>query len=169
MDAYVNVVNARGLSQILLEVLHVCDKELFLAGEVLVDLSILVEDVDNYHFLLDRRRLARSLLFKAVMNAAIAYAGAASAFGLRHARHPCLLLLQVLRGNVVVEAHLLRGLLQTTFGRAHRTRDTAAGKTRECSLLVAEAVQNVSRRHWLLLRGLLLLRAALATSRAYQI
>lgn len=166
MDADVNVVDARCLCQVLLKVLHVCDKELLLAGEVFVDLAVLVEDVDNYHFLLSGRRLARSLLFKAVMNAAIADAGAAAAVRLRHARHARLLLLQVLRGNVVVEAgHLLRGLLHTPFGGADGPRDPSAGETRECCLLVAKAVQDVRRGYRLLLRSLLL--AALSTSRAY--
>ena len=51
MHTDVNVVDGGSLSEVLLEVLHVSDKEVFFACEVFVNLSIFVENMDHYNFL----------------------------------------------------------------------------------------------------------------------
>ena len=70
-DVY--VVHARGLGQVLLEVLHVRHQQLLLASEVLVHLAVLVEHVNHYH-LLCRQRVARApaapVLLETVMDTA---------------------------------------------------------------------------------------------------
>ena len=52
MHTDVDVVHTRRLGQVLLEVLHVCDEELLLASEILVDLPVLIEDMNDNDLLL---------------------------------------------------------------------------------------------------------------------
>ena len=66
VNTYIYVIHARRLSQVFLEVFHVCDEELLLTGEILVYLAVLIEDVDHDDLLL-LLTVATGLL-EAVMN-----------------------------------------------------------------------------------------------------
>ena len=97
MHTDVNVIHTRRLGQILLEVLHVCDEELLLASEILVDLPVLIEDVNDYDLLL---LLTAPSLLEAVVDPSLASGDRRVVAPARRTRaHPstCLLLLQVLR------------------------------------------------------------------------
>ena len=97
MHTDVNVIHTRRLGQILLEVLHVCDEELLLAGEILVDLPVLIEDVNDNDLLL---LLTAAGLLEAVVDPSLASGDrrdVAPARGTRAHASTCLLLLQVLR------------------------------------------------------------------------
>ena len=52
VDTDVDIVHTGGFCQVFFEVLHVGDEELFLTGEILVDLAILVKNVNHDHLLL---------------------------------------------------------------------------------------------------------------------
>jgi len=65
----VDVIHTRRLGQVLLEVLHVCDKELLLASEILVDLPVLIENVNDNDLLL---LLTAAGLLEAVVDPALA-------------------------------------------------------------------------------------------------
>jgi len=65
----VDVIHTRRLGQVLLEVLHVCDKELRLASEILVDLPVLIENVNDNDLLL---LLTAAGLLEAVVDPALA-------------------------------------------------------------------------------------------------
>ena len=69
MHTDVDVVHARRLGQVLLEVLHVCDEELLLASEILVDLPVLIEDMNDNDLLL---LLTSPSLLEAVVDPSLA-------------------------------------------------------------------------------------------------
>lgn len=97
MHTDVDVVHTRRLGQVLLEVLHVCDEELLLASEILVDLPVLIEDMDHNDLLL---LLTAPSLLEAVVDPSLASGDRRVVAPTRGTRaHPStsLLLLQVLR------------------------------------------------------------------------
>ena len=69
MHTDVDVIHTRRFSQVLLEVLHVCDEELLLACEILVDLPVLIEDMNDNDLLL---LLTDSGLLEAVVDTSLA-------------------------------------------------------------------------------------------------
>lgn len=121
MNTNVNVVHACCLSKILLEVLHVCNKQLLLACEILINLTVLIEHMYDDDLLL---LLTAPGLLEAVMNATLPASCIAvstqvttwirgTTTNLAHAT-TCLLLLQVLRPEVArlrVKDHRWRNLL----------------------------------------------------------
>jgi hypothetical protein len=72
MHTDINIIYTCGLCQVLLEVLHVCYKELLLASEVLVYFAVLIEDMNYYYLLLQLHMCATvdcaSWFLKAIMN-----------------------------------------------------------------------------------------------------
>lgn len=69
MYTYVNVINACCFSQILFEVLHMRNKKLLLACEVLINFAVFVEHVNHDDLLL---LLTAPCLLEAVMYSALA-------------------------------------------------------------------------------------------------
>ena len=74
MHTDIYIVHARSLCQVLLEILHMRDKELLLAGEVFVDLSVFVKHMYDNDLLRGERvgPDASIVLLETVMNAAAA-------------------------------------------------------------------------------------------------
>jgi hypothetical protein len=51
MYTYINIVYWCSLCQVFLEVLHVCNQQIFFAGKVFIDLSIFIENMNDNNFL----------------------------------------------------------------------------------------------------------------------
>ena len=169
MYANVNVIDACGLCQVLLEVLHMRYKKLFLALKVLVHFAVLIEHMYHYHLLLSCGWMIGFLETVMDTSAALANSGVVWLNDVVRALdssslHAGLLLLQILWCKVLlllrIHHHLwwenlLRWLLQTLLILPHSIRPLSSETCKRC-LLIAEPVQNV-RRRWLLTLWLLLL------------
>lgn len=101
MHTDVDVVHACGLSEILFKVLHMCNKQFLLAGEVLVDFPVFIEYMNDYDLLL----LLAAGFLEAVMYASLPVYTSTWQIRRHAAAHwghasTSLLLLQVLRAKV---------------------------------------------------------------------